>query len=464
MTGPFIFSCWREQLDPLRSTCDTAGAALGEHRVPGRMTTQSAPAGFLWRLRQAGIEPADSEERRLSKSLLMFATGLVCLTSMLWVAIYWWLGPLVSSTPPLIFELLLVGNLLLYIQFGNFDYFRATQLGLFLFGPFAMQWSMGSFIDSSGIVLWALLAPIGAILCLGVRESIAWFIAWIVMIGLSGGFDYYLAPPPGARLTLAVPIQTSVVFFVLNFIAVATITYMLLRYSIQEKQKTQSRLEDAHRLVKAEQARSEHLLLNILPMPIAARLKADEHPIADRFTDVTVMFADIVDFTRIAADMAPTDVFSLLNGVFSAFDEMTESYGLERIKTIGDAYMVAGGLNHTNPDYCHALANMALDMHAFLDRYVGTNGLALHIRIGMASGPVVAGVVGRQKFIYDVWGDTVNLASRLTDEATPGSILCDETTFTKLRSQFQFADPRTIDIKGKGELVAYTLSNRINLK
>jgi adenylate cyclase len=225
------------------------------------MTATSAPSTFLSRLRSGGVEPGDSEEQRLNKSLLMFATGLVSVASMLWVAIYWLLGPAVSSTPPLLFELVLIGNLLLYIATRRFDFFRVTQLALFLFGPFAMQWGMGTFIDSSGIILWGLLAPIGAILCFGVRESIAWFFAWVFMTVMSGAFDFYLAPPVNAHSPFSVPISTVVVFFALNFVAVATIIYLLLRYSIQEKQK-------AHVLLEAEQERSERLLLNILPSPM----------------------------------------------------------------------------------------------------------------------------------------------------------------------------------------------------
>lgn len=414
---------------------------------------------FIDRLRSGGVEPGDTEEQRLNKSLLMFATGLVSLTSMLWVAIYWALGPLISSTPPLVFELVLIGNLLVYIATRNFDYFRVTQLALFLFGPFAMQWGIGTFIDSSGIVLWGLLAPIGAILCFGVRESIAWFFAWVFMTVMSGVFDFYLAPPMNAHTAFAVPIRTAVVFFALNFIAVATIIYLLLRYSIQEKQKIQARLQIAHAALEAEQERSERLLLNILPSPVAERLKVSNQPIADGFADVTVMFADIVDFTRIAAHMTPDAVFAMLNQVFSAFDELAEQHGLERIKTIGDAYMVAGGLNESRSRYSMAIADMAIAMRDQLRDFT-INGAPLQVRIGIGTGPVVAGVVGKKKFIYDVWGDTVNIASRITGEGAPGMIQCDESTYQRLRDQFEFLPAQVLDLKGKGDTTVYRLAGR----
>jgi class 3 adenylate cyclase len=424
------------------------------------MTATPDNSGFLDRLRSGGVEPGDSEEQRLNKSLLVFATGLVSLASMLWVTIYWALGPLISSTPPLVFELVLIGNLLIYIATGNFDFFRVTQLALFLFGPFAMQWGMGTFIDSSGIVLWGLLAPIGAMLCFGVRESMAWFFAWVFMTVMSGAFDFYLAPPASGHAPFAVPIRTAVVFFALNFVAVATIIYLLLRYSIQEKQKIQARLQVAHAALAAEQERSERLLLNILPSPVAERLKADEQPIADGFADVTVMFADIVDFTRMAAHMTPNEVFSMLNRVFSAFDELAERYGLERIKTIGDAYMVAGGLNQGNARHTEAIADMAVAMRDLLNRDFTINAAHLQARIGIGTGPVVAGVVGKKKFIYDVWGDTVNIASRITSEGVPGMVQCDVPTWERLRDRFEFLEPRILPLKGKGETKVYQLVGR----
>ncbi len=424
------------------------------------MTATAHSSGFFDRLRAGGIEPGDSEEQRLNKSLLMFATGLVSVASMLWVAIYWLLGPLISSTPPLLFQLVLIGNLLLYILTRHFDFFRVTQLALFLFGPFAMQWGMGSFIDSSGIVLWGLLAPIGAILCFGIRESIAWFFAWVFMTAMSGAFDFYLAPPVNAPSPFAVPVRTAVVFFALNFVAIATIIYLMLRYSIQEKQKIQAKLQEAHALLEAEQERSERLLLNILPSPVAERLKLSDEPIADGFADVTVMFADIVDFTRIAAHMSPNEVFAMLNRVFSAFDELAEQYGLERIKTIGDAYMVAGGLNAGNTRYSEAIADMAVAMRDLLHRDFTVNAAQLEIRIGIGTGPVVAGVVGKKKFIYDVWGDTVNIASRITGESAPGVIQCDVPTYERLRADFDFLEPQTLYLKGKGDMAVYRLLGR----
>jgi len=416
----------------------------------------SAVRTFLDRLRNAGICPGDGEELRLQKSLLFFATGLISLASMVWLSIYWQLGPRFSSNLPFALQLLLVGNLLVYLKTLNFNLFRLIQLSLFLFTPFVAQWSIGSFITASGISLWALLAPIGAVLFIGPRASGAWFFAYVCLTTLSGAFDYYLADA-ASSLPPEVPAATAAFFFALNFTAVSSIVYLLLRYSDSEKHRAQQRLQEAHRLLQVEQERSERLLLNILPAPIAERLKNSRQPIADGFAEVSVMFADIVNFTRVAEGMTPQQVFAMLNKIFSCFDELAEKYGLEKIKTIGDAYMVAGGLNDERGDFSGALAEMALEMCRLLHDDVQLNEMRLELRIGMGTGPVVAGVVGKKKFIYDLWGDTVNIASRVTSEGVPGVVQVDDRTYQRLQHRFEFHPAQTIYLKGKGNMVVHRL-------
>ena len=420
--------------------------------------SDGTPSGFWRRLQNAGIEPDDSEELRLNKSLLMLATGLASVGIILWVAIYSILGPQFSYTVPFAFQLLLAGNMLLYIMSRNFEFFRISQLGLFLFLPFVAQWS-SDIVSSSGVLIWAMLAPIGAILCIGVRKSVGWFAAWAILTAISGLADWYLADPMFTPRPI-VPTRTTIVFFALNFISVSTIIYMLLRLSIAEKRKAQKSLEQAHRQILVEQERSEKLLLNILPAPIADRLKSSDKTIADGFADVTVMFADIVNFTQVAANMSPSQVFTMLNRIFSAFDELAEEYGLEKIKTIGDAYMVAGGLNEQIADYSAAIADMAVSMRDLLQRDFTINASHLEVRIGIGTGPIVAGVLGKKKFIYDVWGDTVNIASRITAEGVPGMIQCDTTTYHRLETSFDFHEPQTIYLKGKGNMTVYRLIGR----
>jgi class 3 adenylate cyclase len=294
------------------------------------------------------------------------------------------------------------------------------------------------------------------VLCFGSRESAAWFFAYIFLTALSGFFDYYLADslqPVGQ----SVPIRVSVFFFALNFAAISSIVYLLLRYSTQEKAKTQAALEETHRLLQDEQERSERLLLNILPGPIAERLKYEKQTIADGFADVTVMFVDIVNFTKVAEGLTPQQVFAMLNRIFSSFDELAEQYCTEKIKTIGDAYMVAGGLNNDQNNYSKAIADLALAMRDLLHRDFSVNDMHLEVRIGIGTGPVVAGVVGKKKFIYDLWGDTVNLASRITSEGMPGMIQVDEATHRRLAAYFEFYEPQVVYLKGKGNTTVYRL-------
>jgi class 3 adenylate cyclase len=206
-----------------------------------------------------------------------------------------------------------------------------------------------------------------------------------------------------------------------------------------------------------EQQRSERLLLNVLPAPVAARLKQGEELIADDFAEVTVLFADIVDFTPHSAQLSPQQVVQTLNDLFSAFDRLAERHGLEKIKTIGDAYMVAGGLPDPRPDHAQAVAEMALAMRQETAKRTDPSGQPLQIRIGVDSGPVLAGVIGTAKFSYDLWGDTVNTASRMESQGLPGCIQVTDHTWKRLGDGYRFQRRGPIQVKGKGELVTYLL-------
>jgi adenylate cyclase len=417
------------------------------------------PQTFVARLRSAGVDPGDSDDLRIRKSTMVFAMGLMTAAPMFWLALYWLLGLQLSATLPFGYQMVSVATLLIFIATGAFRFFQYAQLSLFLFFPFVVQLSIGNFISASGAVLWGIMAPIVAVPVLGPRESIPWLAARLTLLAVSGFIDFQLA---GAISSMPkVPLGITVIFFTLNFIAISAISYFLLRYAAQQKEAYQTELESAHHLLKIEQDKSERLLLNILPAPIAARLKMDEEAVADGFADVTVMFADIVNFTHLAEGMAPVHIFSMLNKIFSGFDALADKHGLEKIKTIGDAYMVAGGLNSSEgPDYTAKIADMALDMRDMLASDRTINDLGLEVRMGIGTGPVVAGVVGKKKFIYDLWGDTVNMASRITSEGVPGMIQVDATTYRRLQGKFDFHSPQTIYLKSKGETVVYRLVGR----
>jgi class 3 adenylate cyclase len=410
------------------------------------------------RMPEIGAEMMDSQEVKLRKSLLVFAAAFMTFAVMFWLAIYWMMGINFSSNVPLGYQVISVGSLVYYMRTRNFEVFRFIQLTLFLFAPFIMQWSIGSSITSSGVALWALLAPIGALVVSSWKESIPWFIAYIVLTAVSGFFDYYL----GTGTATGIPMNTIGVFFALNFAAMSSILYFLVRYFVIETEKIKTQLDQQHALLAEEQKKSERVLFNVLPSNIAERLKNNQGLIADGYADVTVMFADLVNFTQLTEQMSPEQMVGLLNTVFSGFDELSEKYGLEKIKTIGDAYMVVGGLSRERPDYVEDMANMAMEMQQFVARHPALVKRDLGIHIGIATGPVVAGVIGTKRFIYDLWGDTVNIASRLTDDAGAGNILTDKLTYNRLRHEFLFEPPSVLNVKGKGEMVSYRLVGRIS--
>lgn len=218
--------------------------------------------------------------------------------------------------------------------------------------------------------------------------------------------------------------------------------------------------KQAEAALRLEQEKSDRLLLNVLPQAIADRLKQDQSIIADTFSEVTVLFADIVGFTQITSQISPHELVSLLNDIFSTFDRLAEKHGLEKIKTIGDAYMVVGGLPIPRPDHAEAIAEMAIDMQEAITDFSNTHNQDFSIRIGINTGPVVAGVIGIKKFIYDLWGDTVNTASPMESHGLPGCIQVTETTYQQLREKYSFENRGAIEVKGKGQMTTYLLQCR----
>lgn len=212
--------------------------------------------------------------------------------------------------------------------------------------------------------------------------------------------------------------------------------------------------------LRYQQECSEQLLLNILPSPIAARLKLAESTIADSFASVTVLFADLVNFTEFSSQIPATQLVELLNKIFSKFDQLAQKHGLEKIKTIGDAYMVVGGLPESRPDHAEAIAEMALEMQREITRFVNIDGEPFRLRIGINTGPVVAGVIGTQKFAYDLWGDTVNVASRMESQGSAGRIQVTATTYELLKDKYVFEQRGTTHVKGKGEMMTYWLIDK----
>jgi len=234
-----------------------------------------------------------------------------------------------------------------------------------------------------------------------------------------------------------------------------------LQIERQKLQDEQKRSEELLLNIQEEQKKTDDLLLNILPKPIADRLKKDKNTIiADNFPEATVLFSDLVGFTELSTGISASLLVEKLSQIFLAFDELTEKYGLEKIKTIGDAYMLVGGVPTWRADHVEIVADMALEMLEEIKRLNEENHEKFKIRVGIHTGPVVAGVIGKNKFIYDLWGDTVNIASRMESQGVPDCIQVSETTYEHIKDKFIFEPRDPFYVKGKGDMVTYLLKGR----
>lgn len=246
--------------------------------------------------------------------------------------------------------------------------------------------------------------------------------------------------------------------FVTNFTATvifnSAILYGIIFYAVRQMERAEAAAEREHK-------RSEGLLLNILPPRIAERLKGGKNAeIADAYEEASILFADMAGFTSRAADTSPEELVRFLNGLFTGLDALVERHGLEKIKTSGDAYMVVSGVPLARPDHVNALADLALDMREAVAGLVDPKGRAVPVRIGIACGPVVAGVVGTRKFFYDVWGDAVNVASRMESTGIPGRIQVSPEVYENLKNEFELECRGPVDIKGKGKMLTWFLMDR----
>jgi guanylate cyclase len=381
-------------------------------------------------------------------AFLVFAESSICI---FWIFALSSLGDgyVLMAAVPYLYIVISYVSLLIFYHLKRVEYFIFIQLTMLLVIPFFMQWVIGGFEASSGVAIWALLSPVGALMILGTRQSAPWFglfsglvvVSWV----LNSNFSSYALP---------IPAHTKSIFFVINLAGVATILYVVLLYFQAQKER-------ALKALAIERDRSDKLLLNILPLPVANRLKMNETGIADSHEAVTIMFADLIDFTKLSADMPASELVDLLNQVFSEFDQLAEKYGLEKIKTIGDAYMLAGGVPDARNDHAEAVADMALEMLIVLAEIAKNTGKNLVMRIGIHSGPVVAGVIGSSKFSYDLWGETVNMASSMERYGLPDTIQITEATYQLLQHKYAFVPRGRIATKGGIEVVAFILTGKL---
>jgi adenylate cyclase len=399
------------------------------------------------RLALVGADPSDDEDLRARKALLVLISVLILPVSALWGMLYLAFGSPVGVVPLVYFGILL-GAIAVFSRTRDFPWLlRVGQVDILL-APTLSMIPLGGFLDAGGVGLWGILAPLGALVFSDVRSAARWFAAWVVVF-LGSGIAGEIVGPIWEPL----PVWFTSTMLALNIAVGGTIVFILLAVFAAQRR-------DALAALRVEQEKAENLLLNILPRSIAEKLKAQTQPIADQIGAASILFADVVDFTPWSQRLQPAEVVGYLDRLFSHFDDLAERYGLEKIKTIGDCYMVAAGVPTPRPDHARALALMALDMLDAMHSHDDVSDLGLELRVGINSGPVVAGVIGRKRFLYDLWGDAVNTASRMESHGTPGRIQITRETYELLADEFECEARGRIAVKGKGEIEAWYLLGR----
>jgi guanylate cyclase len=383
-----------------------------------------------------GADPNDDVETRTRKALLVYLAVLILPISLVWGALYLLLGA-PAGVVAFAYFVVSVASIGLFARTRNFELLLRIQLLDIILAPTLSMFPTAGFLVSGGVGVWGILGPLGALVFGSFRSSVRWFILFAVA---------FLAAGIAGELTgglSGLPLWFSTTMLALNVVVGGAVVFTLLAIFAQQRQDAQDR--------------AENLLLNILPRSIADRLKAMPQTIADAFTSASIMFADVADFTPMAERLSPTRVVEMLDQLFGHFDDLAERYELEKIKTMGDCYMAAAGIPTPRADHARAVALMALDMLEAVRERGAMGSLGFELRIGINSGPVVAGVIGRKRFLYDLWGDAVNTAGRMQTEGTPGRIQITRATYELLNDEF-ICEPRgTVPVKGKGEMETWYL-------
>lgn len=387
---------------------------------------------MLARVARIGADPNDDDDIRLQKSLLVICAFPFMVAGVAWGLMYVFFNEPLAGAIPLSYSFISLLSILYFAQTRQFTFFRFSQLFLILLLPFLLMVALGGFVNGSAVVLWALISPLGALLFDQPRRALGWFIAFAMLILISGFVQPYV------RLANHLSSTLVIFFFVINLFGVSSLVFLMVSYFVGQKNMFQQK--------------SESLLLNILPREIAAILKNESRTIADHYDEASVLFADMVGFTPLSAELPPVEMVELLNEAFSFFDSLLDKYGVEKIRTIGDSYMVASGVPKGRSDHAQALVCMALEMRDFTARHTFRNGRKIGFRIGINSGSMIAGVIGTRKFVYDVWGDAVNVASRMESHGMGGMIQITRATHELIKDEF-ICEPRgTVNVKGKGEM------------
>jgi adenylate cyclase len=386
-----------------------------------------------------GADPHDDVETRKRKALLVYLAVLILPISLVWGVLYLALGA-PSGVVAFAYMGVSVVSIGLFARTRDFELLLRIQLLDITLAPTLSMWPTGGFLSSGAVGLWGILGPLGALVFSSVGASVRWFALFAVA---------FLAAGIAGELTgglSQLPRWFSTTMLALNVVVGGAVVFTLLAVFARQRQEAQER--------------AETLLLNILPRSIADKLKANPQTIADSFTSASILFADVADFTPMSERLSPVRVVEMLDQLFGHFDQLAERYDVEKIKTLGDCYMAASGIPSPRADHAHCLAHMALDMLDAVRGQGAVGSLGFELRIGINSGPVVAGVIGRKRFLYDLWGDAVNTAGRMQTDGMPGRIQITQATYELLKDEFVCEPRGTVLIKGKGEMETWYLVGR----
>lgn len=400
--------------------------------------TRRGPRAVLNRLIRLADEPDDDDDLRLRKRVLVIA-GYVLIIGALQLPVLaqghplsWFVAaamPLASGT-----------NLLVLARTRRFERYVKVLIGTVLLFAAFIEVSLGGLNGSSASIVFAFLGPVFALLGLGPRRATAWFVVFLVTLG-----GVILLDPIFSSRIPPQPYPMRLVWYAANLAVPLGITFAMLRYTDIRRRRAE--------------ARSQELLTNAIPVSIAARLQHGEERIAESYPETTVLFADLAGFTPWARDTDPARVVGFLDELFTRFDELAAECGVEKIKTIGDAYMGVAGAPHSRADHAVAAMRLARGMLVAVADAHERSGVPLDLRVGLASGPVVGGVIGQRRILFDLWGDTVNTASRMQSSGVPGKIQVAPSTRELLSGSYTFTQREPVDVKGLGPMVTYLLTD-----
>lgn len=389
--------------------------------------------------------PYDSKDEALKKILLVFSAATMAIIVIPWGVLYLVFNNPKAAFPPLGYSALSVLGLLHFAYTKKYEVFRVSQLALCLVLPFLVSLSLGGIHPSSAVIIWSFTSPMGAFLFSTRRQASIFFAATIALILITAVLEPF---QPILSDIKPLPEYVVTIFYVLNLGTVLSLVFYFFSYAAKQRDELFNKIE-------VEQEKSEGLLRNILPEDVIQELVATGRVKPARHEDATVLFTDFAGFTQATSTMPADRMVAELNEIFAAFDEIAYAEGIEKIKTIGDSYMAAAGLSDNQPDHALRCTRVALRMLKFIEERNHTAAFKWKIRVGIHSGPVISGVVGKRKYAYDIWGDAVNIASRMESSGQPQRVNVSAYTYDQIRSVYDCTYRGKISAKGKGKIDMY---------